>query len=111
MRAVRGARRRRRCRPKQEPLLASEVLDTTGEVEPAKFRRRDHRSKGAAADNALSWQDIVVVPRKRFLKGGRAEFAPFAGMTVNDNLLRHYVFGLDFNYFLTDALWAGLQGQ
>jgi outer membrane beta-barrel protein len=26
-------------------------------------------------------------------------------------LIRHYVFGLDFNYFLTDALWVGLQGQ
>ena len=32
-------------------------------------------------------------------------------MTVNDNLIRHYVFGVDLNYFLTDALWVGVQGQ
>jgi outer membrane beta-barrel protein len=30
---------------------------------------------------------------------------------VNDNLIRHFVFGADINYFLTDALWVGLQGQ
>jgi len=30
---------------------------------------------------------------------------------VNDNLIRHYMFGLDLNYFLTDVLWVGLQGQ
>src|SRR5262245_21652735 len=37
----------------------------------------------------LSWQDIVVVPRKAFLKGGRLEMAPFAGVSINDNLIRH----------------------
>jgi outer membrane beta-barrel protein len=63
------------------------------------------------ASTTLSWQDIVVVPRKRFLKGGRFEFAPFTGASVNDILIRHYVFGLDLNYFLTDVLWVGLQGS
>ena len=62
---------------------------------------------GAAAPGAaksattLSWQDIVVVPRKAFLKGSRAEFAPFSGLTLNDNLIRHYVFGGDINFFLS----------
>ena len=59
----------------------------------------------------LSWQDVVVVPRKAFLKGGRVELAPFTGMSVNDLLIRHYSFGGEFNYFLTDVLWVGLQGQ
>lgn len=90
---------------------ASESLDTTGEVEPAKVEEEITGPKAQRPTTTLSWQDIVVVPRKAFLKGGRAEFAPFAGLTVNDNLIRHYVFGLDFNYFLTDALWVGLQGQ
>ncbi|MES1204722.1 MAG: outer membrane beta-barrel domain-containing protein [Pseudomonadota bacterium] len=69
---------------------------------------------GAAAVRAsttLSWQDIVVVPRKPFLKGGRFEFAPFTGMSLNDILIRHYVFGLDLNFFLTNVLWVGLQGN
>jgi len=68
---------------------------------------------GAAAvksSSTLSWQDIVVVPRRRFLKSGRFEFAPFTGVSVNDILIRHYVFGLDLNYFLSNAMWIGLQG-
>ena len=76
----------------------------------------DKGDKGAdaaavKASTTLSWQDIVVVPRKAFLKGGRFEFAPFTGTSVNDILIRHYVFGLDLNYFLTDVLWVGLQGN
>ena len=59
----------------------------------------------------LSWQDIVVVPRKAFLKGGRFEFAPFSGVSVNDNLIRHYAFGGAINYYLSDAFSVGLEGQ
>jgi outer membrane beta-barrel protein len=65
----------------------------------------------AAAPTTLSWQDIVVVPRKAFLKGGRAEFAPFTGVSVNDNLIRHYAFGGDITYFLSDVFSLGIQGQ
>ena len=58
-----------------------------------------------------SWQDIVVVPRKPFLKGGRLEMAPFFGMSINDNLIRHFAFGADINFFLSDVLWIGVQGE
>src|SRR5215212_8747915 len=34
-----------------------------------------------------SWEDIVVVPRKAYLKGGRLELAPFSGITLNDVLI------------------------
>ena len=74
-------------------------------------KRTSRGPKAQRPTTTLSWQDIVVVPRKAFLKGGRLELAPFAGITVNDNLIRHYVFGVDLNYFLTDAFWVGLQGQ
>jgi len=66
---------------------------------------------GASTSSTLTWQDIVVVPRKRFLKGGRFELAPFTGVSVNDILIQHFVFGVDLNYFLTDALSVGLQGN
>ena len=89
---------------------ASESLDTTDQ-EPAKIEESLTETKKQGPTSTLSWQDIVVVPRKAFLKGGRLELGPFAGVTVNDNLIRHYVFGADLNYFLTDALWVGLQGQ
>lgn len=58
-----------------------------------------------------SWDDIVVVPRKGFLKGGRLELAPFTGITLNDVLIRHYTLGADLNFYLTDVLSVGLQGQ
>jgi outer membrane beta-barrel protein len=67
--------------------------------------------KGARPASTGSWSDIVVVPRKAFLKGGRFEFQPFTGISVNDSLIRHYVLGLDLNYFLTDVFWVGLEGQ
>ena len=61
--------------------------------------------------STASWADIVVVPRKAFLKGGRLELAPFTGISINDNLIRHYAFGADINYFLSDVLWIGAQGE
>jgi outer membrane beta-barrel protein len=90
----------------------TESLETE-EAQPGKVEDEIGGPKAAAArpTTTLSWQDIVVVPRKPFLKGGRFEFAPFSGLTVNDNLIRHYVFGLDLNYFLTDVFWIGIQGQ
>jgi hypothetical protein len=65
----------------------------------------------AKPPTTLSWQDIVVVPRKAFLKGGRFEFAPFSGVSVNDNLIRHYSFGGAINFFLSDAFSVGVEGQ
>jgi outer membrane beta-barrel protein len=95
----------------KEAAPASESLDTSGEGEPAKIEESLTEPKKAGPTTTLSWQDIVVVPRKRFLKGGRLEIAPIAGITVNDNLIRHYMFAADLNYFLTDALWVGVQGE
>ena len=65
----------------------------------------------AKSPTTLSWQDIVVVPRKAFLKGGRFEFAPFSGVSINDNLIRHYSFGGAINFFLSDAFSVGVEGQ
>jgi outer membrane beta-barrel protein len=81
------------------------------DLSDSKEKTDEPNAVAVKASTTLSWQDIVVVPRKRFLKGGRFEFAPFTGASVNDILIRHYVFGLDLNYFLTDVLWIGLQGN
>jgi outer membrane beta-barrel protein len=81
------------------------------EGKPAKVEGEELETPKPKAAPTLSWQDIVVVPRKAFLKGGRVELSPFTGVSVNDLLVRHYVFGVDLNYFLTDVLWVGLQGQ
>lgn len=66
-------------------------------------------SPGAAAQR--SWQDVVVVPRKAFLKDGRLELFPSTGVSLNDVLIRHYSFGGHLNYYLTDIFSIGLEGQ
>jgi outer membrane beta-barrel protein len=93
-----------------EAAPASESL-TEDENQGGKVEEELGGPKGARPSATLSWKDIVVVPRKAFIKGGRVELAPFSGITVNDNLIRHYVFGVDLNYFLTDVFWIGLEGQ
>ena len=90
-----------------EAAPASESLDTTGEAAPTTIEEEIGGPKPQRPTTTLTWQDIVVVPRKQFLKSGRLEIAPIAGITVNDNLIRHYMFAADLNYFLTDALWVG----
>lgn len=59
----------------------------------------------------VSWQDIVVVMRKPFLKVRRTDLMPFLATTMNDNMIRHYTAGAQFNYFLTDVLAVGVEGQ
>jgi outer membrane beta-barrel protein len=59
----------------------------------------------------LSWQDIVVVVRKPFLKSGRTELLPFVSTTMNDNMIRHYTIGGELAYYLTDVLAVGVEGQ
>jgi outer membrane beta-barrel protein len=95
----------------KEAAAPSESLDTD-ETQPAKVEEEvGGNAKAVRPNSSGSWADIVVVPRKAFLKGGRFELSPFTGITVNDNLIRHYVFGADLNFFLTDVFWIGLQGQ
>jgi outer membrane beta-barrel protein len=90
---------------------AAPAAEGEGDEKPPKLEGEEAEPARAKAPTTLSWQDIVVVPRKAFLKGGRFEFAPFTGVSVNDNIIHHYEFGLDINYFLTDVFWIGLQGQ
>jgi outer membrane beta-barrel protein len=62
-----------------------------------------------AKKTPLSWQDIVVVIRKPFLKVRRAELLPFVGTTMNDNMIRHYTVGGELAYYLTDVLAVGVE--
>ncbi len=59
----------------------------------------------------VSWQDIVTVIRKPFLKVRRTAFRPMFGTTMNDNMVRHYGMGGELSYFLSDNLAVGLEGQ
>jgi outer membrane beta-barrel protein len=87
------------------------TLGDTGELDLSDKGAPEPTAAANKVAATLSWQDITVLPRKRFLKGGRVELAPFTGISVNDIMIRHYVFGADLNYFLSDAIWVGLQGN
>jgi outer membrane beta-barrel protein len=96
------------------PMSDVDLSDLSGALEgPEAEPGAAPGKKGAAAAGAprKGWEDIVVVPRKAFLKKARVEIAPFAGITLNDPLIRHYSFGGDLNYYITDVLSIGVEGQ
>lgn len=66
---------------------------------------------GPLVKTPLSWQDILVVIRKPFLKVRRTELQPFVGTTMNDNMVRHYTIGGELAYYLTDVLAIGVEGM
>jgi outer membrane beta-barrel protein len=87
-----------------EPAKAEPAAEPAGEA-----AARPGEQPGAA--RRPSYEDIVVVPRKAFLKSGRLELAPFTGVSLNDVLIHHYTIGGDLNFYLTDVFSIGLQGQ
>jgi outer membrane beta-barrel protein len=93
-----------------ESAAKDDLPDLSDEVKGAAANPKEDAAKAGAAGNR-AWEDIVVVPRKAFLKGGRLELAPFTALSVNDVLIRHYAFGGDLTYYLTDVFSVGLQGQ
>ena len=60
--------------------------------------------KAQLGSSRESWKDIIVIPQKKFLKRKRFELSPHFGITINDNMVRHFSQGAEINYFLTDAL-------
>lgn len=73
---------------------------------PTPAKAADLQAQAAAAAT-----DIVVVERRAFLKSGRLELQPLTGVSVNDTLIRHWGFGGELNYFLSEVFAVGLQGM
>jgi outer membrane beta-barrel protein len=91
----------------EEPVAPVPPADGAADLEAGVTRTAAPAAPGAAAQR--SWQDVVVVPRKAFLKGGRLELFPFTGVSLNDVLIRHYSFGGNLNYYLTDVFSVGVE--
>jgi len=53
---------------------------------------------------------ITVVQRQRMLKKKRFEIQPQVGISINDPYVRHYTFGLDLNYWITNRFSIGITG-
>jgi outer membrane beta-barrel protein len=69
------------------------------------------KTEGPLGEYRVSWQDIVVVIRKPFLKVRRWEMLPMLSTTMNDNMIRHYGAGAQINHYLTDVLAVGVEGH
>jgi outer membrane beta-barrel protein len=90
--------------PGGEPEIEPEP---EGESKPVKVDTEKEEKLGATR---VSWQDIVVVVRKPFLKVRRLELLPQWGVTMNDNIISHFQFSGQINYYLTDVLAVGVEG-
>ncbi len=101
--------------PTESAPAAAPDLDLSDLGEPGEAQGEGAASKKSTGAETgaprKSWADIVVVPRKAFLKKYRLELAPFTGITLNDPLIRHYSFGGDLNFYITDVLSIGAEGQ
>ena len=98
----RKRRRQRRLTTKPAAAPAAEKADAPaggreGRRADREPRRRSHQERRRSTrtprppsrprSRPASWQDIVVVPRKPFLKGGRASSSRrSSGISINDNL-------------------------
>jgi outer membrane beta-barrel protein len=85
--------------------------DLAADLAASDAQQTEVTKQAAVTKTPLSWQDIVVVIRKPFLKTHRTELNPFVGTTMNDNIIRHYSEGGELAYYLTDVLAIGIEGQ
>lgn len=100
--------------PTEEPTeeQPADTGDDTGTIDlGGDATAGEEKADIALGENRVSWQDIVTVVRKPFLKVGRIQFLPTWGVTMNDNIIRHLQFTGALNYWLTDVLAVGVEGQ
>jgi outer membrane beta-barrel protein len=103
--------------PESQPATAPEVETDPNanvpepevEVDAAAAAKAEAEAKAKALEGKVSWKDVVVVVRKPFLKANRIELIPTWGVTLNDNMIRHYQFQAEANYHLSDALSVGVE--
>lgn len=56
-------------------------------------------------------ETILAVQQRFIIKKRRFEFQPFWGVTLNDQFVRHPAIGLALNYYITEVMAVGLNGQ
>jgi outer membrane beta-barrel protein len=94
------------------PVVPGEGPVTPRVTKPGDKPPEAGKEKGVSKGDREYWKDIKVVSRKLILKQRRVEVNLYPlGMTINDNLIRHWYFGGDVSYFLSDAMSVGLGGH
>jgi outer membrane beta-barrel protein len=89
-----------------EPTPPSATEPTIPGGEPAPVEK----PPSGAPLGALSWKDILTVPRRPILKYHRVELIPTYNLSINNTLYRHHGFGGIINFFLSETLNIGLEG-
>ena len=56
-------------------------------------------------------ETILAVQQRFIIKKRRFEFQPFWGVTLNDQFVRHPGVGLGLNYYITEVLAIGINGE
>lgn len=87
-----------------EPPAELPSTGATAEVQSATTPTEAVRPQGER------WKDILVLPRRAVLKAKRVEVVPMYHFNFNNPLIRHHGVGAQINYFLSEALWLGLEG-
>jgi outer membrane beta-barrel protein len=104
--------------PESQPATSPEVeVDPNAAVPEPDIGSEAAEAKGKTAKDEIvkkgegkaSWKDVVVIIRKPFLKANRIELVPTFGITLNDNMIRHYQFEAEASYHLSDALSVGVE--
>jgi len=57
------------------------------------------------------YRDILVLPRRSMLKAKRVELVPLYQFNFNSSLIRNHGVGAQINYFLSEVLWLGVEGN
>src|SRR5207248_4664402 len=89
----------------EEPAPAEEPAET----KPAQIPTEQPAEKAPPSPHS-QWSDIDVIPRKAVLKTNRLELAPYAGITLNDPLIRHFAIGGVMTYYISDVFGVGIEG-
>jgi outer membrane beta-barrel protein len=92
--------------PPSEP--APPGAEPAAEATPPGAEAAQPAAKGEKL-GALSWRDILTVPRRPILKYHRVELIPTYNVTINSSTVRHHGFGGVFNFFLSETLNLGIE--
>ena len=84
-----------------------EGLDDICEIDPAACPTIDMKKEAAKPLG----EQIYAVQQRFIIKDGRVEFAPYWGFTLNDQYVNHPGPGLALNYYITEVLAVGLNGN
>jgi outer membrane beta-barrel protein len=76
-------------------------------IDPAACPTFDMKQEAAKDMN----EKILAVQQRFIIKKRRVEFMPFWGVTLNDQFVSHPGLGMGINYYITEVMAIGLNGE